>query len=52
MSKMKGTTVYGRRAMLAIENPSTAVEGKMSGTPNKRGEVAYRFANNSVTGDR
>lgn len=34
-SRIKGTAVYGRRTMLAIANPSTAVEGKVSEDPDK-----------------
>ena len=35
-SEMKGTTVYGRRTTLAMENPSKAMEGEISGNRNKR----------------
>ena len=49
---MKGMTVYGRRAMLAIEKQSTAVEGKINGNPNNQREVTHRFVNHTVTGGR
>jgi hypothetical protein len=51
-SRIKGTAVYGRRTMLAIANPSTAVEGKISEDPDKQREVTYRFVDRKVTGDR
>ena len=37
--------------MLAIENPSTAVEN-VSGIPNRQGKSTHRFAGRIATGDR
>ena len=50
-SKMEGTTAYGRRATLAIENPSMAVERGVSENPNRRIEVTYRLGGHTTTGD-
>jgi len=37
--------------MFAIENPSAAVEGKVSEYPNVQRDVTYRFGAHTITGD-
>ena len=51
-SRMKGTTLYGRRAMLAIANPRMATKREISGNPDERRAVTYKSASHTAIADR
>lgn len=51
MSRMNGTTLYGRRAMLAIENPSMATKRGISGNSDERRVATYKSASHTVIAD-
>ena len=52
MSKIKGTTAYGRRTILVMDNTNATVERKMSGNLGKQREAAYRLASRIIPGDQ